>query len=518
MGSLKDDLAAGIERVETHISWVFLGPSTVWKVKKPVQLGFLDFSTLEQRRRACDAEVRLNSRLAPNVYRSVVPVTRGPDGRHRIGGEGPPVDFAVEMARLPDARRADVMLREGRLTGEHVDILAGRLARFHADMATDECIGSFGTPEAILRNVQENFAQTRTTVGEHLSAAEALEIETKQARFIDEHRDLLVGRVWRGRVRDGHGDLRFEHVYFTDDEPTIIDCIEFNERFRYADVACDLAFLSMDATSLGRVDLAERLLAAYARASGDYELFRLVDFYEGYRAYVRGKVSSMLQATPDVSPEIRARAGRDARRHYLLALSAGRPSLLEPAVIAVGGLIASGKSSVAERLGHVMAAPVVDSDRTRKSLFGVPPTTPLAASAWEGAYTPSHTANVYAEMLRRARWVLGSGRPVVLDASFRTRALRRAAKALAAEHGLPFFFVETRTAPETCRARLRERALAPSVSDGRLEVFDAFRSQWEPVDELSPREHLVVDTSLPLDENLSRLTRTLPAWPPGLTQ
>jgi uncharacterized protein len=203
MGSLKDDLAAGIERVETHISWVFLGPSTVWKVKKPVQLGFLDFSTLEQRRRACDAEVRLNSRLAPNVYRSVVPVTRGPDGRHRIGGEGPPVDFAVEMARLPDARRADVMLREGRLTGEHVDILAGRLARFHADMATDECIGSFGTPEAILRNVQENFAQTRTTVGEHLSAAEALEIETKQARFIDEHRDLLVGRVWRGGGGEG---------------------------------------------------------------------------------------------------------------------------------------------------------------------------------------------------------------------------------------------------------------------------------------------------------------------------
>jgi aminoglycoside phosphotransferase family enzyme/predicted kinase len=514
MSTLKEDLAAGLELIETHISWVFLGREKVWKVKKPVNLGFLDFSTLDKRRAACDAEVQLNSRLAPGVYRGVVPVTRDSRGKHRLGGEGEPVDWAVEMVRLPDARRADRMLRDGRLTSADVDRLADLVARFHERMDTNDHVAAFGSPAMISTNIRENFDQASSTLWEHLGAAEIAEIEAKQTRFVEEHQRLLVARMWSGRVRDGHGDLRFEHVYFTGEEPVIIDCIEFNERFRYADLACDLAFLTMDAASLGRVDVAERLLAAYARASGDYDIYRLIDFYEGYRAFVRGKVSSMLAADAGAEDATRARAAREARRHYLLALSAGRRPLLDPVVVAVGGVIASGKSTVADRLGEVMPAPVVDSDRTRKSLLGVTPTTHLREGAWSGAYAPSVTSDVYEEMFRRARAVLASGRPVILDASFRTRALRSAARTLAVEHNVPFFFVETRVDAERCRERLRRRERMTTVSDGRLEIFDAFVARWEPVTELPPEEHLVLDTSLPVDANLVRLAETLPSWPP----
>lgn len=519
MAALAQDIQAlGFELVETHISWVFLADRVVYKVKKPVDFGFLDFTSIEKRREACEAEVRLNARLAPNVYRGVVPVTRSSSGQHALGGSGTVVDWAVEMTRLADSARADVMLAAGTLTPTAIDQLAERIARFHAAMPTNEAIAAFGRPEVIAGNVSENFEQTRATVGQYLSEAEAREIETTQLTFVERHRDLLEARMKAGRVRDGHGDLRLEHVYFVDGEPVVIDCIEFNERFRYEDVCADIAFLSMDLARLGRVDLAERWLGAYAASAQDYELYRLVDFYEGYRAYVRAKVASMLAEDPGASPAVRARAASEARRYYLLALSAGREPLVKPALVAVGGIIGSGKSTVAERIGGMMTAPILGADRTRKALLGVASTEPLHEAAWTGAYAPELTERVYETLFRNAAHVLASGRPVVLDASFRSRRLRERARAVAEAHGVPFFFVETRASAELCRQRLERRAQGPSVSDGRLEIFDAFVARWEPVDELVAPEHIVVDTALPIEDNAQRLRTLLPAWPPGLTQ
>jgi hypothetical protein len=202
----------------------------------------------------------------------------------------------------------------------------------------------------------------------------------------------------------------------------------------------------------------------------------------------------------------------------LLALLEGREALLKPTLIAVGGIIASGKSTVAERIGAMANAPIIDADRTRKSLLGAAPTTPMRDAAWTGAYAPDFTERVYAEVLRRAGCVLSSGRPAILDASFRSRALRRGAQALAREHGVPFYFVECRADPDECRRRLRERAKQRSVSDGRLEIFDEFLARWEPVDELPPQEHLIVDTCLPLETNVARLRNELPVWPQGFTK
>lgn len=505
------------EVVHTHISLVLLGSSEVWKIKKPVDFGFLDFTTLSARREACEAEVELNRRLAPDVYLGVVPITRQTDGRLRLGGSGAPVEWAVHMRRLPDEDRADSRLTAGRLARAEIALVAERLAAFHADARCDAHTSSFGSVEAIEANVLENFAQTRGTVTTHVTSEQALEIEQWQRSFLREHADVFDRRVTEGRVRDGHGDLRLEHVYLDDgDGVKIIDCIEFNERFRYADVASDIAFLAMDLSRAGDVALAEHLVAVYARASQDYDLYGVLDFYESYRAYVRAKIASLLAADRDADVATREHASAQARRHYLLALASERRALLGPQVVAVGGVIASGKSTVAEHVAAELSAPIVDADRTRKHMLGVRETAAVHDASWRGGYDPGFTDQVYAEVLRRAAIVLQSGRPVVLDASFRSRAFRRQARELAEQHGVSFRFVECRVDDEVCRARLRERARGKSVSDGRLEVFDDFVSKWEPVRELPDDVHLVLDTSRPIELNLEHLRRSMATWPRGL--
>jgi uncharacterized protein len=427
-----------VDLVETHISWVFLVGTDVYKVKKPVNLGFLDFRSIEQRRVDCDAEVRLNARLAPGAYLGVVPICLGADGRHRIGTDGAPVDWAVHMMRLHDDERADNLLGRGDIGIEAIDLIAQHLAHFHAGARCDAETSAFGAVAAITNNVLENFAQTRADLGRYVQAADAEEIERRQLAFLRDQAPALVARVAGGRVRDGHGDLRLEHVYLNDSRPTIIDCIEFADRFRFADVSADIAFLSMDLAWHGRVDLAERLIARYAREANDFDLYAVIDFYEGYRAYVRAKVSMLLAADAEADDALRAAAGRNARRFLMLALSAGRKSPVAPALVCVGGLVASGKSTVAEQISVDLNAPVVDADRTRKHMLGVAPTVRIdQGGSWRGAHDPAVTGCVYAEVLRRAGVVLASGRPVIVDASFRSRALRHAARKLATAYGVP---------------------------------------------------------------------------------
>lgn len=504
MGSLRDDLLGqGFELRETHISLVFLGETTVYKVKKPVELGFLDFRTLADRRRACDAEVALNARLAPGVYHGVVPIVRGPDGVHRLGAHATggeardPVEWAVEMTRLPDDQAAHVRLAQGRFGMDDVERIARTLARFHAEAATDPRIAAFGSRAVIEQNVRESFAQTAQSALGYLGAEGLQKVRAFQLGFLATHGELLERRVAAGRVRDGHGDLRLEHCYLDDQGGvTVLDCIEFNDRFRYGDVCADLAFLSMDLERHDRHDLAEHLLSCYAHENGDHDLYGVVDFYESYRAYVRAKVSSMLADDEHASAEARARARAEARAHYLLAMACACPPLDPAALYAVGGVIGTGKSTTARRLARLCAAPVIEADRTRKELLRVTPTTGLRDAPFEGRYDAATTARTYAELLRRAEVVLRSGRPAVLDASFRARDDRRAARALAERLAVPFLFVECVAPLEVCRQRLAQRALDPSVvSDARSELLEAFAQRYERVDELPPELHLRLDTT-----------------------
>jgi hypothetical protein len=265
----------------------------------------------------------------------------------------------------------------------------------------------------------------------------------------------------------------------------------------------------MDLAWHGRVDLAERFLARYARESNDYDLYSVVNFYESYRAFVRGKVASLLADDTEAAADARERARREARRYFMLALAYERPPLVPPRVVAVGGMIASGKSHTAATIGTLLAAPVVSSDRTRKHLMGRKPTASMQSAAWSGAYSQNATETVYEELWRLADIVLSSGRPIVLDASFRTAAMRDAARRLAARHGVPFLLVECSAPGELIRERLAAReSVAAHESDARADLIDEFEARFERIDELPSSEHLRLDTSRPRDENRHLLKAT----------
>jgi len=270
-------------------------------------------------------------------------------------------------------------------------------------------------------------------------------------------------------------------------------------------VCADVAFLAMDLAWHERYDLSEAFLSAYAHAADDFDLYGLVDFYQSYRAYVRGKVSAMLAADTHADEVARRTAHARARKYFLLAQACTREPLERPTLYVVGGLIASGKSSVAGRLARLVHAPVTDADHVRKRLADTSPNTPWHDAAFSGRYAPDQTDAVYRELFRRAEVVLKSGRSIVLDASFRARQQRTAARELADRLDCSCVFIECVADPEVCRERLRERARGPSVSDGRLDIFDAFMRSFEPFSELLPKQHVRVDTQRDFANTEARL-------------
>jgi aminoglycoside phosphotransferase family enzyme/predicted kinase len=490
-----------VSLVTTHISWVFITDHEVWKLKRPVDYGFVDYTTLDRRRHFCHEEMRVNRRLAPDVYLGVVPA-RLDGGRHSFTSKGTVVDYAVRMRRLPDGASAEGLLRSGALTPEHLARLAGRLAAFYA---TSTPVSSWGSRDVIRANVEENFSQVRPFVGHLVDAGTFDAVRSWQLERLARDATAFETRYEQARIRDGHGDLRLEHVYFERDEPIVIDAIEFNERFRMADVAADVAFLAMELDARSRPDLAASFLAAFAREYDDYDLYAVLDFYLSYRAWVRGKVASFLAVDQSTGREKARRKSREAERLFALARAYSEPRVGVKAVVAVGGLIGAGKSTLADALGRSLGLPVIGSDRTRKALATVPATQPAPAHA----YTAEFTRRTYDELFRRADVVLGSGRGVILDATFRDRDLRLAARELAHRHGRPFRFVEAICDDTTLRARLRARAAGVSVSDATEDLLDKFRREFEPVTELAGGEHVPVRTTLPASTQVQAVRDTL---------
>jgi uncharacterized protein len=473
----------------THASWVFLTGDDVWKVKRPVDLGFLDFRTLQSRRRFCEEELRLNRRLAPDVYLGVEPIRQSARGHVIAGGEGRVVDWAVHMRRLPDEASAASMFARGALGGEPLTRLAERLAAF---FRTARPTPAFGDPAVLRANVDENFAQVEPLVGGLVDRQSLDDIRGFQLGELEGKREPFAVRVREGRIRDGHGDLRLEHVYFLPGvSPLVIDCVEFNERFRCGDAAGEAAFLAMELEAARRPDLAAGFLARFAEESDDFGLYGVLDFYLSYRAFVRGKVAAFLAADGAADAELRARKWREARRDFALARSFSGAPVDAPFVVVVGGVIGSGKSTLATALGRELAAPVISSDRTRKALAGLTPTERGGAAL----YASDEIERTYREVLRRGADVLAAKRGVILDATFSTHRWRAAAADLARRAGARFVFVEARCADRAIlQARLAARRHGASVSDATDAHLDELLRRYEPPGSADPEPRLAIDT------------------------
>jgi len=313
-----DHPAPGIKLVQTHISSVILAGDYVYKFKKPVNFGFLDFSDLEKRRVCCEQEVLLNRRLCPDIYLGLIAVTAEPGGGYALNGTGPVVEYGVKMARLPEERMMVHLIRAGALDAGHIDALVAVLADFYRRAENGPEIGRFGTAAAVAVNVLENFEQTRLFVGQGALDQEQFDGIADYARTFLGNEALFQHRVEGGSIRDCHGDLYSANICLAD-KVYIYDCIEFNQRFRYCDVASDVAFLVMDLEFHGLDGLAARFIDRFVQATADRGLMTMLDFYKCYRAYVRGKIGLFTAADPAVDPAVQAASIEQAGQYFRLA-------------------------------------------------------------------------------------------------------------------------------------------------------------------------------------------------------
>jgi aminoglycoside phosphotransferase family enzyme/predicted kinase len=487
-----------VQLIQTHISYVVLAGEFVYKVRKPVNFGFLDFSTPRKRLNDCRQEVELNRRLCPWLYLGVVAITN--DGeRYALAGRGRPAEYAVKMHRLPQERMMDNLLAAGELTMGMVEALAELIAAFHDGAERGPGIERYGSREYIQRNWDENFTQTAPYIGRTISGERHRWLQDWVATFMTRERQLFARRITQGRIRDCHGDLRASAVCYVDGI-CVFDCIEFNRRFRYSDVASDVAFLAMDLRARGRADLAEAFVERYVDVSADGELRRVLPFYMCYRAYVRGKVESFRLDEPEVGAPDRQDAAELARRYFEMAVEYASV-IPVPALIIICGLSGSGKSALADNLAQQLGMPVISSDLVRKELAGTSPTTRHAAAFEVGLYAPRFTARTYGELLRRALRELADGRSVILDATYGDRHRREQVRRSAARAGARFVCLECVAGEDAIRQRLAQREREPTiVSDARWETYVAQRAGFDAVDELDPWQHVVVDMDRPLTE------------------
>jgi aminoglycoside phosphotransferase family enzyme/predicted kinase len=496
--------AAGVERIQTHISHLFLTGERVYKLRKNVDLGFVRFADREERNADCLREVQLNRRLAADVYLGVAPLLLdgGPPRFGAVaetlcrltGGEVP--EHCVVMRRLPAHRDALSLLERGLLGAAQLDRLALAVARFHRR-------SSLGTPASFepvawRTRCTEPLEDSFRLLGElptQLVSARVLEGARGLARrFVSEHADRFEARRVAGRAVDGHGDLHLQHIWFDRDdaEPVAIDCLEFDEGLRRVDAAAEVAFTAMDLVYRGRRDLAERFLRIYAQERDDFDLYGVVDYFIGYRAAVRAKVAGLAAGDPAIEDAQRAGAAKSARRHLVLCEHALREAS-PGALVLVGGVVGTGKTSLADALADRLFGVPVASDRVRRELASR-----RADPDASDRYASEAKARVYAGLLERARPVSTSGRTAILDATWSRRIDRAHARALAAELGARTLFVETRCPPELALQRLaRRQAWGRDASDAGPAYHAESVAGFEGFDEATEGERVVVDTGLP---------------------
>jgi len=484
-----------VRLLETHISWILLTGEYAYKIKKPVDLGFANFSTLARRRRCCEEEVRLNRQLAPSLYLKVVPV-RGKREAPYFGGKGKVLDYAVKMREFPQQALASNALAEGRFGAAEIDLLAGMLAGFHAATPAAPAGGPFGTPAAILASALQNFEQMLALVKKPHEKAELARLRRWTEREHASRSDVFEKRKSAGFVCECHGDLHLGNIVLLEGCPVPFDRIEFSDDLRCIDVLSEVAFLVMDLIDRRRGGLGWRFLNRYLEATGDYSGIAVLRFYMVYRALVRAKVHLMRAHQPGLST-LESRRLVDCYRIYL-RLAKRLAASRRPALIIAHGLSGSGKTTATQSLIEEIGAIRLRSDVERKRMHGIAALASSGSALDAGIYSPQKSAATYRRLATLAQDIARAGYPVVVDATFLKRTEREAFRALAEKLDVPCMILNFRTSLAVLRERVaRRRARQDDVSEADLAVLERQIVACEP---LTPGEigvSVVIDGTRP---------------------
>ncbi len=481
-----------VELLETHISWILLIGDRAYKIKKPVDLGFVDFTTLEIRHRCCREELRLNGRLAPELYLDVVAITGTPE-QPRLAGGGTPIEYAVRMKRFPQTALLSHVLERGELRPSHIDALARGVAEFHREIETAAEGSPFGTPDNVVQPVRDNFAHVADSPTDEDAQKRVEQLRQWSEREWAALREDFADRKKQGCIRECHGDMHLGNIVLLDERITIFDCIEFNENLRWIDVMSEAAFAAMDLEDRGRADLGHRFLNAYLERTGDYGGLSVFRFYAAYRAMVRAKVACLRSQQSGVDDAELRRLHTELASYLDLAEKYSQPGRAQ--LLIAHGTSGTGKTRGTQVLVDQLGAIRVRSDVERKRLFGLQPEQQSDPQLAQHLYSSESTQRTYARLHESAATILEAGFPAIVDATFLQRRQRDLFRELARERAVPFRILDFSASEETLKERVVRRAQAGGdASEADLAVLEGQLLSQEPLQPDEREAVIEVDT------------------------
>ncbi len=492
--ALYDHPVLNIQLIETHISWVILTGPYAYKIKKPVNLGFLDFSTLEKRKYYCEEELRLNRRLAPEIYLQIVKITGTPE-KPLLMDEGNTIEYAVKMVQFPQEAQLDRALELGDLQPEQINLIARLISDFHKKIAIADKDSVFGDPEHVYQPVLENFSQIRERVTDKKFVEILDELACWSESAYEDLQHVFVKRKKEGFIRECHGDLHLRNLAWFNNSPIAFDCLEFNPELRWIDVISEVAFLVMDLQDHHQPQMASRFLNDYLEYSGDYAGIRVLVFYLVYRALVRAKVDAIRLDQAAISKDEKTEEENSLSGY--LKLARDYTKCTTPQLIITRGMSASGKSTLTEPLMEQLGAIRIRSDVERKRIYDLDPEEDATVAIREGIYTPEATHLTYNRLAELAELVIDAGYSVIVDATFLEEGKRNQFRNLAIEKKVPFIILEFTASIDTLRQRIRTRK--HDVSDADMLILEHQYSDWQPLSKEEKRFCIEINTEVTFD-------------------
>jgi aminoglycoside phosphotransferase family enzyme/predicted kinase len=486
-----------VQLLQTHISYIALTGTYAYKVKKPVNFGFLDFSTLDKRKYFCEEELRLNKRLCPDMYLDVLPITQK-DNILELDGDGTIVDYVLKMKEFPQEYIMTNMLQDEKISEETIDRLCSILVDFYNTQEPSEEIKKYGELQAVKQNIDENFNQTKPMGGFTIPKETYWYIKEATTKFFERKKEVFGQRMKEEKILDCHGDLHSGNIIVTDEDICIFDCIEFNDRFRFCDVASDIGFLSMDLDYLNYPYLSSYLIQKYVEKSHDINIYSVLNFYKSYRAFVRGKVLGFQLNDPHIDPEKKNSLVEIAQKYFGLSRYYAGLFLLDlqkhkPLIFLVTGLTGTGKSTIARKIAVDYHATQINTDVVRKEIAGIDKFEQHHDQFSTGLYDPKKIDDTYENVMERAVIFLKKNENVVLDATFQKKKYRGMIRHITTKYHATLVEVQCVCPDDVVKKRLEDRLKKKSISDGRWEIYLQQKTTFEPFS--SEENSLTMDTS-----------------------